>query len=144
MAGGGEDASASAASAAPQPPATVNFHWSVLVYSRANNMAYHYDSNFPMNMERCVEVHGVLRATGVLPKDAYEVANPAFFPRQKEMWECGYYVLIALLIISDNAQPTPLSDIDIDTYHLIFNTIHNEKECLIRDRLRSMLLYSWI
>lgn len=146
--GGADSASASAdataSSSADSRSPTSNYHWSVVVYSRKLNMAYHYDSNHPLNKDRCLEVLGVLQKMGVLPPNASEVATPAFFPSQKKFWECGYYVLTALVIMADNPHPDPLTENDIVTYHHFFNTIHHENGCLIKDRLRTMLLYSLV
>jgi hypothetical protein len=143
----GDSASASAADGDDDdalPSSASNFHWSVVVYSRKLNMAYHYDSNHPMNRDRCIEVLGVLQKSGVLPPDASDVATPAFFPTQKKYWECGYYVLTALIIMADNSSPEPLTESDIAVYHHFFSTIHHAKGCLIKDRLRAMLVYSLV
>ncbi len=101
--------------------AAENFHWSLVCWFRSvPNEAFHYESRYPLNDARCSEVLGMLRSLGVFPKVLSNYFLPEYFPQQKEEWECGYEVLIALTIIASRNVPVPIRESDVDTSYLTF------------------------
>ena len=80
-----------------------------------------------------------LRALGVLPDEAHDLATPAFFPQQKEYWECGYYALVALLILAEKPVAAPITEADVETYAPFFETVTNASNCFMKQRLGGLL-----
>ena len=91
-----------------------NDHWSMMLWCRegeAEGTAFHYDSLGHFNRERCLETVRVLRKYGILPKSLNGVYRPKFVPEQKGSWECGYFVLLYLYLITRTANTVnPLTE----------------------------------
>lgn len=120
----------------------VNYHWSMVVYARASNQAFHYDSKYPLNDERSVEVLRVLHDLGVIPDDADSVSSPVFFPVQEDNWECGFFVLVTILIMSQKLNPEPLTRGDVEQYAPFFSTIGDGAAALFKQRLSEIVVSS--
>ena len=96
-----------------------NTHWSLLVWFKEQNEAFHYDS-LPANNNtaRCGEVISALHLYGVIPERVSDFIAPQFTHRQREGWECGYYALLFLRVIQEKAsrgEPMPISKQDMET-----------------------------
>ncbi len=96
-----------------------NTHWSLLAWFKERKEVYHYDS-LPANNNtaRCGEVISALHLYGVIPERVSDFIAPQFTHRQREGWECGYYALLFLRVIQENAsrgEPVPISKQDMET-----------------------------
>ena len=121
-----------------------NNHWSLIAYSPSEKEAYHYDSLPTMNISRAAEIMGVLRHYGLVDRDACNIHVPKFFPSQAGVWECGYFVLAAVIILAQKTRALPLTEDDVDAYKPYFDTIAIETpgQCVIRNHLTDLLQVS--
>ncbi len=88
-----------------------NDHWSLLCWFRSTGKVYHYDTVPDCNERRAAETVRLLRKYAVLPADVQHVHAPRFVPAQRGGWECGYYVLLFLAMITSmhSEQHLPLA-----------------------------------
>ncbi len=104
-----------------------NYHWTLACWFPKLGSAFHYDSCHRMNAMRCgTDVFGTMRKVGVLPSALQSYTQPEFFPGQEDVWECGYFLLIAVTIMCAKPAPEPITEYDVDTqYDLWFGTLSN-------------------
>ncbi len=100
-------------------PGLENTHWSLFVWFKDRNRAFHYDSlSANINDARCGEVVSALHLHGIIPGRVSKFITPQFVPRQREGWECGYYALFFLRVVQEKAsrgKVAPISRDDLET-----------------------------
>lgn len=120
-----------------------NDHWSALCYFKGLSDMYHYDSAGAMNQNRALEIAGLLIKAGVIDKDVRvqgRVMVPEFFPTQTTSWECGYFVLLAIKIISEKSPAHCITARDVDhDYGLHVQHMHRGPSGLFTGMLLRLL-----
>lgn len=118
-----------------------NYHWTLACWFPKLGSAFHYDSCHRMNAMRCgTDVFGTMRKVGVLPSELQSYTQPEFFPGQEDVWECGYFLLIAVTIMCAKPAPEPITEYDVDTqYDLWFGTLSNWEHSAFVRRLTDLV-----
>lgn len=76
-------------------------HWSLLYYRTATGVWHHMDSLSPYHSHYVKEVMEVLSDKGYLISTNNDVVYFKRMPRQPQGWECGIYLLLYMLIVSE-------------------------------------------
>lgn len=107
------------------PPKDVAFfplhdlgHWSLLVIYRSQglNYIYHYDSVPHLHEQYAISFVGMLCEAGLLKSsEEIHVRRVSAFPLQKENWECGWFLVIAVQKILAAAQSGGLTPLVSET-----------------------------
>jgi hypothetical protein len=123
-----------------QQAALQNMHWSLMCWFKGGHRIYHYDSLFPLNQDRCEEVVAVLAKFGIFPDGQRMFAVPDFMPKQKKVWECGYYVLLFLKIVCDKAAASPAQGDDVhESYRWFIMNMHQGPDGPFQQHLMALL-----
>lgn len=103
-----------------------NNHWSLLVYFGRLNRVYHYDSIPGRNSERFSQIVDLLQNIGLISEFAIEKEGNIELRGYEQMsfWECGYYLLLAIVTITTTIPAQPLKQKHIEAFnHASFNRI---------------------
>jgi hypothetical protein len=71
-------------------------HWSCMMYVKKNNTAYYYDSIQGFHINQCKIVYKLMRKLQVFDKNTK--ISERLFLQQESTFECGYYLLGAVLL----------------------------------------------
>ena len=93
----------------------VNNHWSLLVHLKEPGIFYHFDSLLGLNDSVATDTVNFLVDYGIVNYTDRVTSTPLYFPQQISDWECGYYSLLALSMIT---KTTPFSIQPIRKHHM--------------------------
>ena len=77
-------------------------HWSLLYYRSSTGAWHHMDSLAPYHQHYVKEAMERLDKEGYLLSPNKEVLHFKRMPRQPQGWECGIYLLLYMLIVSES------------------------------------------
>jgi hypothetical protein len=99
-------------------------HWSLVFYCKDPHYIFHYDSMQSMNARLAEEVVAMYKKKGIIREDI-KLIEVVFSPQQEDVWECGYYMILILMIIMQKQEPLkPLNKNDSNEYKHLFNKRH--------------------
>jgi Ulp1 family protease len=99
-----------------------NDHWSLLYYRTSTGVWHHMDSLAPYHTSYVEEVMEELDALGYLLSPNNEVVHFRRMPRQPQGWECGIYLLLYMLIVSESRNDKEIQE------KIVFTSESHRKE----------------